>query len=262
MPLTHACKRVHRHSRAAPSPTPPPTPSIPYAQLSFHLTCTEPPPRQHHHHSIIFMGRPFPLPPPPMCTQLTAHSATPTSLPDNTMAGHPIIIMHTLHAHSYTAVHSALCWQRCLSNVSVLMHSSHVSACYDYSIRAQTAEAGSPQVQRANKANEGESKRWRVTLLSHNDLEQKYVHEVQNHPEATIWRRPIVHPMVNISGQTKIGLELPQLSVVSQSLLLTPSITEGKQVISTYMSCWGFNKHLSRLCNLATVNQCWTISAW
>lgn len=35
------------------------------------------------------------------------------------------------------------------------MHSSHVSACYDYSICTQAAEAGSPQVQRSNKANEG-----------------------------------------------------------------------------------------------------------
>lgn len=35
------------------------------------------------------------------------------------------------------------------------MHSSHVSACYDYSIHTQAAEAGSPQVRRSNTANEG-----------------------------------------------------------------------------------------------------------
>lgn len=62
------------------------------------------PPPQHHHHSIIFMGRPFPLPPPPMCTQLTAHSATPSSLPDNTARP----TSHNIHAHApHTFIHSS-----------------------------------------------------------------------------------------------------------------------------------------------------------
>lgn len=121
------------------SPTPHPTPSIPYAQLSLHLTSTAyplpAPPSFHNIHGSSIPSAPS----PPKCTQLNAHSATPTSLPDNTTAGHPIIFMHTLHTHSYTAVRSALCWQRCLSNGSVLMHGSHVSACYDYSIRTKTA---------------------------------------------------------------------------------------------------------------------------
>lgn len=153
--LNAPCTRMHARARALTCNTVTNTSSYslyPICTAIFppRTHCT-PPPVPHHHHSIIFMGRPFPLPPPPMCTQLTAHSATPTSLPDNT-ARHPIIFMHTLHAHSYTAVHSALCWQRCLSNVNVLMHSSHVSACYDYSVHTQTAEAGSPQVQGSNKA--------------------------------------------------------------------------------------------------------------
>lgn len=148
-----ACTRTHvqhRHQHLL---------LLPLSHMHSHLSTSHalhPSTPQLHHHPIIFTGRPFPLPPPPMCTQLTAHSATPTSLPDNTTARHPIIFMRTLHTHSYTAVHSALCWQRCLSNVNVLMPSSHVSACYDYSICSQTAEAGSSQVQRSSKADEEE----------------------------------------------------------------------------------------------------------
>lgn len=140
---------------------------------------------QHHYHSIIFMGRLFPLPPPPTCTQLAAHSATPTSLPDNTAARHPIIFMHTHHTHSYTAVHSALCWQGCLSNGSELMHSSHVSAWYDYSIGTQTAEAGSPQVQRSNKERtKGGGSHFYFVMTFRGSGEGG--HEAQSHPQATI----------------------------------------------------------------------------
>lgn len=45
---------------------------------------------------------------------------------------------HNIHAHApHTFIHSsacsALCWQRCLSNVSLLMHNSHVPAWYLHS---------------------------------------------------------------------------------------------------------------------------------
>lgn len=160
---THVQRR-HRHLLLSPF--------IPYAQLSFHLTHTAPPHLPTHpppppFHNIH--GSSIPSAPSPHAH--TAHRplrCPPTSLPDNTTARHPIIFMHTLRTHSYTAVHSALCWQRCLSNVSVLMHSSHVSACYDYSIRTQTAEAGSPQVQRSNKAKGGGSHFYLILTLGGN----------------------------------------------------------------------------------------------
>lgn len=54
--------------------------------------------------------------------------------------------------------------------------------------------------------------------------------------------RPIIRPMVSISRRSKISLEMPHLTV-SQTLLLTI------RIISPYMSCLSFNKHLFRLCN-------------
>lgn len=150
-------------TRAMPSPTPHPTPSTQCAQLSLHLTSAAHPPAPPSFHNIH--GSSIPSAPSPKCTQLNAHSATPTSLPDNTTAGHPIIFMHMLRTHSYTAVRSALCWQRCLSNASVLMHGSHVSACHDYFLHTQNAEAGvNARMKNSNKAKE-DGKRWKATFL-------------------------------------------------------------------------------------------------
>lgn len=79
-----------------------------YPLPSSHVCTAIFPPRRglRRHISTTFTGHPFPVLPPPLCTQITSHSPTPTSLPDNTAARHPIIFMHTLHTHSRTAVHS------------------------------------------------------------------------------------------------------------------------------------------------------------
>lgn len=65
------------------------------------------------------------------------------------------------------------------------MHSSHVSASYDYSISTQTAEAGSPQVQRSNKerTKAGGSHFYRLMTFGGEVWDG---HEAQSHPQATI----------------------------------------------------------------------------
>lgn len=119
---------------------------IPYAQLSFHLTRAAAPLPNHHLTPSFHKIHGSSIPSAPSPHVHTAHHPLchPHSLPDNTAARHPIIFMHTLNTHLYTAVHSALCWQRCLCSVSVRMHSSRVSTCFYYFIRSQVVEAGSP----------------------------------------------------------------------------------------------------------------------
>lgn len=151
-----------------------------------YLYTSHPPqtPSQHRHHSIIFVGRPFPLPPPPLkCTQLNAHSATPTSLPDNTTAWPS----HNIHAHApHTFIHSSA-FSSLLAEMPEQCKCARArqSAMIILSMLRLLRQVASSGNGNSNKVNEGESKRWWTTFLSHNDLGQKCVHDVQSHPEAT-----------------------------------------------------------------------------
>lgn len=271
MPLTHACAGAHAlkcnsviFNASSCSLYPICTAVLPPKAGC----CTPPSPPQthahthtytHRHISITSMGRPFPLPPPPMCTQLAAHSATPSSLPDNTTARHPIIFMHTLHTHSYTAVRAVLFVGR---DAWAMWACSCTTVMFLPDICIQTAEAGSPQLQGSNKADQGVRKRWWVTFLSLNDLGRGMGGGTCSWSLDSPWGSPVrMRPIIHPNGKNQ-WTKWDHLRVVSQSLLLSPTLTEGKQLISTYMSCWSFNKHLFRLCNLATVNQCGTISEW
>lgn len=119
---TCMCTRTSA-SRALPSLTRRPSFCIPYSLQFFFLTSHTLPPApphphlpphltpptlapRHQRHFIILAGRLFPLPPPPL---LCAHcslptTATPISLPDNTVLYLP---SHNIHAPaSHAAVHS------------------------------------------------------------------------------------------------------------------------------------------------------------
>ncbi len=108
----------------------------------------------------------------------------------------------------------------------MLMHSSHVSARYDYSIRTQSAEAGSSQVQRGNEAIEerakgGGSYFYLIMTLGGNAVMKSRV--TLRQPSL----KKAYHPSHGSkSGQSKISSELPYLGRLSESLSLPPTVTE------------------------------------
>lgn len=208
--LNAPCTCTHAHAQALTcnaSPTPHPTPSIPYAQLSLHLASTaDPLPAPPSFHNI--RGSSIPSAPSPLkCTQLNAHSATPTSLPDNTTAWPS----HNIHAHApHTFMHSSA-FSPLLAEMpeqckGARARQSAMIIPSTLRLLRQVASSGNGN---RNKVNEGESKRWWTTFLSHNDLGQK----MRAWCPEPAWGNKASHPaLVSISGQSTVSLAVPHLS--------------------------------------------------